>query len=97
MHSRELTGVLRIPSHVAENRLPPVRLWCLQEYGTTVQQSLLLARMNLSSSVCAVGYTGVACRDCGQPGFYRLGDVCRPCPKAAYGAVSLVVLAIGKS
>ncbi len=41
-----------------------------------------------------MGYNGGACKDCIRPGFYRLGDACKPCPKTAYAAMALVVLAL---
>jgi hypothetical protein len=55
----------------------------------------LLAWANVSSQECVHGYTGVACRDCVRPGYYRLGDLCAPCPKAAYGAIMGFVAAFG--
>jgi hypothetical protein len=46
---------------------------------------------------CAVGYAGDVCRDCASPGYYRLGDVCAPCPKAPSIVIAFFVIAIGES
>jgi hypothetical protein len=65
--------------------------------GTTGASNIsaLLSHVNVSAAECAVGYTGSACRDCVRPGFYRLGDLCKPCPSAALTGISLFTLAFG--
>jgi hypothetical protein len=61
-----------------------------------MEMSGLLSWANVSSSGsgCSEGYSGVACRDCIRPGYYRLGDACKPCPKAAYTTIIAVVFAL---
>jgi hypothetical protein len=61
-----------------------------------MEMSGLLSWANVSSSGsgCSEGYSGVACRDCIRPGYYRLGDACKPCPRAAYTAIIAVVFAL---
>lgn len=58
--------------------------------------SALLDMVHVPSEACVSGYSGNACQDCVQPGFYRLGDVCKACPKAAYTIIVLFVLAFGE-
>jgi hypothetical protein len=63
--------------------------------SATEGMSALLSTLNVTSRGCETGYSGAACRECVRPGFYRLGDNCKPCPKAAYGAILLLVVVLG--
>jgi hypothetical protein len=56
----------------------------------------LLDLVYVASEGCAAGYSGTACRDCVRPGYYRLGDVCKACPQAAYAAIALFALVFGE-
>lgn len=47
------------------------------------QRSEWLLRLNISSSDCARGYDGFACKDCAS-GFYRFQGQCMECPKRAF-------------
>lgn len=58
--------------------------------------SSLLTWVNVSAEGCAVGYLGAACRYCVRPGYYRLEDSCKACPKAAYKAIAFFALALGE-
>ncbi len=57
--------------------------------------STLLGLVGVPTVTCAVGYTGLACKECIRPGYYRLGERCPPCPKSAYGIIVAVVVVVG--
>jgi hypothetical protein len=57
--------------------------------------STLLQAVSVSTEACVVGYTGTTCKDCTRPGYYRLGDLCQPCPPAAYGTILLFGIVFG--
>ncbi len=52
--------------------------------NASVDLSSLLGMVGAPTTGCAPGYASEACRECAQPGYYRLGNQCPPCPKKAY-------------
>jgi hypothetical protein len=55
----------------------------------TVDMSSLLGMVGAPTEGCAPGYTSEACKLCVQPGFYRLGDRCLPCPNTPYAVITV--------
>ena len=77
-----------------------VSLWgCLCQIAAgdngSLDVSSLLGLVGVPAVTCSVGYTGLACKECIRPGYYRLGDRCLPCPKTAYGIIVGAVVVAG--
>jgi hypothetical protein len=106
-HSRSIAAMCREVAPIASLKIelyPCVwaRVFPTQHTGVAsgneeaVSASSLFLAVNVSSTECAVGYEGEACRDCTRPGYYRLGDACTPCPKAAGSVIGLLLVALGR-
>jgi hypothetical protein len=75
----------------------PCVVWHLVQTSTntTLDIGSLFAKVGTTAAGCAVGYEGVACKACVQPGYYRLGDRCLSCPQTPYAVITLFALGFG--
>jgi hypothetical protein len=69
--------------------------WCPCQSNSTLDVGPLFAKVGATAKGCTAGYDGVACRVCVQPGYYRLGDRCLPCPQTPYAVITLFALGFG--